>query len=592
MFHLRLIIIGFFLVVMTESAFSATGDYASCECSNGFWEIDSAQSWEQAAEALSGAYSSGSESCSSDYRSFLVGIMDNPSYCQSTDPGDGSCTSWTIDKWHKRNVVDKCVVCNEPDEELQIDGSQWQMSNLQQVNSCNVLESYDIGSECSAIDGTIFTEKINCCVIQTCYLPVEEPVECPATVGDGVPLQITGNSGDASSECTIASVDAGAEVHTYFSPAGGDGSVTCCYFTPFNDDDIDGDGIPNDEDDDIDGDGVLNSSDGTPYGEESSSSVTVCPDILECAMSSSSGNGSFTNLYDVWSCINGTKFSNYAHITKEESFDCFSVVDDCAHSDYLLGYVFQSVVSSPSVCNTLSGGNLQYSDEYMPGCTDGSYACFYNNIVDNDTNTTDDDNNIENNTSVVTDSNVSMTADLNGTGFTIDMSASLSRLDTINKSIGKTNSKIDTINSKLGDINSKLTGMNTNLGGKLDTVNSNLEDIKGSLNPDIEADTTSFDTGFQGAKDAFNNSLASFETTGADIRALTSGLTPPTVSASGDCTLSTSTSKLGSITMDFSVIDNIRPPLQFFLNLVLLFLSLKLYTIIARDIVSYFAGGL
>ena len=278
----------------------------------------------------------------------------------------------------------------------------------------------------------------------------------------------------------------------------------------------------------------------------------------------------------------------YYHVVSED--DNTNPENPCDHPPLLSGYPFQGYTTSDNKCGTLSGGNLLYDTHLLLGCTSGSYACYYDSS-NLDNNTTDNDL-TDNNTSVSTDSNASVTSDDNGTSFILDMSAPLAKLEALNNSAIKTNNKLDTTNSELGDINSKLTGLNTNLGGKLDGIGNTLDDIKDSMNPELDIDTTEHDSAFEGAKTAFNDALASFMTTGNDIKALAGGLTPPTISASGSCVLSDTSSSFGSFSMDFSIVEILRSPLQFFLNLILLYFSLRLYIFIIRDIFSYFIGGI
>jgi hypothetical protein len=72
-----------------------------------------------------------------------------------------------------------CGTCEEPDEPLSIDASLWQISTLPQKNSCGVPDDYDLQGECQSLGGQVFSEKIKCCSISTCFLPVEPEPDCP-----------------------------------------------------------------------------------------------------------------------------------------------------------------------------------------------------------------------------------------------------------------------------------------------------------------------------------------------------------------------------------------------------------------------------
>ncbi len=136
---------------------------------------------------------------------------------------------------HSYSVLYKqyCIACEEPDEVGIIPSGYTPAPDIYTSNSCSG-EVVGSSAECMEFDGLIIDSLTNCCTMSECVIPGEEPLTCPATSGD-MPLQITGNSGDGSSECSISAVNANAEVHSYFSPTGGDGSVTCCYYTPNSD---------------------------------------------------------------------------------------------------------------------------------------------------------------------------------------------------------------------------------------------------------------------------------------------------------------------------------------------------------------------
>ena len=131
----------------------------------------------------------------------------------------------------------------------------------------------------------------------------------------------------------------------------------------------------------------------------------------------------------------------------------------------------------------------------------------------------------------------------------------------------------------------KVDGTNNLLGEISDKLDENKIDEK-----DLPYDITAFDEAFGNTKQIFYDALASFETTKNDLLSLTTGIDKPVFTASGECALTIPVFNK-NIQIDFSKVSVLRAPLQFFLNIFLLILTIKLYTAIARDITKYFISG-
>ncbi len=270
---------------------------------------------------------------------------------------------------------------------------------------------------------------------------------------------------------------------------------------------------------------------------------------------------------------------------------------NCDHKTELFGFPFSHITNNPYECDTTS---------MLFNCPDGDYACYKAN--DNPDSNTTDPNNPDNpdensgNESNQTDPN---NPDSNSSNNLFDTTNLEKKLSDIENSLGKNGQ----INKSLAEVGNSISGMNKNLGNKLDDIekaikdknisleidlnetNDILRDINASLNPLVRSDDLKpYHDAEDNAKRIFDDALSSFASTGFDIRALSSGLTPPSISTSGDCTITRQLS-FGSFTIDLSSVSILRPYVQFFLNLVLFIFSWKLYSAIARDIMTYFSSG-
>ena len=222
-------------------------------------------------------------------------------------------------------------------------------------------------------------------------------------------------------------------------------------------------------------------------------------------------------------------------------------------------------------------------------------------------------------------------ADLN-LSLNLDLTPVASRLDRVNGKLDQTNIKLDSIRSELRTQGGKVSDSIGKLGSMVDatlrsstidivakldalrdTVHNKdlnvdifpitqrqdeqtdlLRDINGSLgffrdlsNMTVEANQTILNK-LSEIQTVFNDALASFEQSKNDIASIVSPSDAPSVTVpAGDCSLSVPI--FGQpFTIDLSVFSQFRPYLQFVLNLMLLFWSIKLYVWIGRDIVGYF----
>ncbi len=164
------------------------------------------------------------------------------------------------------------------------------------------------------------------------------------------------------------------------------------------------------------------------------------------------------------------------------------------------------------------------------------------------------------------------------------------------------NSSINTqIKKSSSDIVNKLNDLKDNLGkkldsvdGKLDNIGKTLQDINNTLNPDLtnNSELIALTDGLDGVKEAYSNIFDSFERNKNDFFSLVNSLkSPEVVFSSSDCKFCFTLFGPGNICIDLSVFSIISPFFHLFLNFILLYFSIKLYIIIARDIVGYFLGG-
>ncbi len=281
--------------------------------------------------------------------------------------------------------------------------------------------------------------------------------------------------------------------------------------------------------------------------------------------------------------------------------------NDCSHAPVHDGYPFQTFTDSITTCrNIISNLNTRGSFLSRPDCDLGRVACYYDATVP------------------TTDSNSTL-PDSNSTGF--DDSRIVNRLDTTNSKLDFINGAIDEQTTKLSDkleqldrnnlkssnaVKTSIDNMNGSLSGKLDAItnainnkpvssgtdmtatNNHLQSIEDKMikeDSELPFDNSELESKFEEAKTVFNNALVTFQTSYNDIKSLFNGAHSSPVTASGNCFLNGSTKNIGSYTFDFSSLSTLRPPFQFFLNLFLLFFTIKLYSRIARDLMQYMIGA-
>jgi hypothetical protein len=387
--------------------------------------------------------------------------------------------------------------------------------------------------------------------------------------------------------------------------------------------DMDGDGIPDILDPDIDGDGVPNNQDSSPYGGAGKSTPPNPDTNTSCPPGQKVCNG--TCIISFLTCQKNNTDCSVGYIPAPDYATTHNCVPEnngqCQHpSASPFGYPFQTITSDVFQCIDLynaHGGGDNFN------CPDGkSVACYYNN----DTNSSSS----ANNNSGTTDTNTSTTSGTNDFNSTtpIDSNASSfntanieSKLDGINKSLsasgainnslnvisklidakGLTNhNDLNNINGSLGSLGSKLDNIRDAINNKpvtpatdMTATNNHLQSIEDKMikeDSQLDFDNSELDSALNNAKNVFNNALVSFESSYNDIVTLFNGGHTSTVTASGDCFLTGTTKNLGAFTFDFSVLSVLKIPFQFFLNLMLLFFTIKLYVRIARDLVSYITG--
>lgn len=281
------------------------------------------------------------------------------------------------------------------------------------------------------------------------------------------------------------------------------------------------------------------------------------------------------------------------------------IVYDCSHADIdsRTKYPFQQFTYNFTDCRKLinaHGGN-GYSDG-IPLCDEGNVACYYPNVAKPqlDTNqtlegngTVFDDRNIVNGLS-----NIEDTLDTTNTnlGFITDsiniQTSTLSdKLDSLSDVTSQGSDNIDkSINSMSSTLSDKLTNIEIAINNQptapatdLTETNSLLTELNDKM-ADREEGRTELDTENGRGSGALNDALLSFGQTKADMLSLANGMTAPTVTNSGSCNLATGATTFGAISFDFAFMSQLRPYFQFFLNLFLLYITIKFYTIIGRDV--------
>jgi len=513
------------------------------------------------------------------------------------------------------DVIKKCFKCMEEDEKNPPPDPTIYESLGYGFNSCQA-DANEIAiaqNGCSEDGGNMYAlEKIDCCTINTCFR------EMNATE-DNTTEPTDNNETNQTQHCQ---------------------------------DDFDCDGIPDNEDDDMDGDGIPNGEDTTPLGGSCVPTYSQIKDYegacVECAVGTQPDNPQTTCISSDLFCVRDAVFCDnscecptdtYHGVTPYQTDDGIIHFGQCKDSDNLnyKGRYCETIAptnnnndsnSSEPTCNypieifslpflsIVLISQCNEPEKAFP-CTDKTVACYgldintsdvndENNPTDNesDSNSTStlDSNNTTDNNQTITDSN----------GTVIDTSKIESKLDKLNKSLSTTgainkslisigaliNKSSSTNHKDLISLGSKLDGIKSAIesqgnGSSTDMTETNqkLDDIKDALNPNIEYDNSELDSAFSNAKTVFTNALSSFETSYNDIVSMFNSGHSSTVTASGDCTLSGSTKNIGSFGFDFSVLSQLRAPFQFFLNLMLLFFTIKLYTTIARDLVRYIAGA-
>ena len=293
---------------------------------------------------------------------------------------------------------------------------------------------------------------------------------------------------------------------------------------------------------------------------------------------------------------------------------------DCGNPSSIFNYSFQVQVASDSLCYDLrrryADGGVIKGFNYT--CPDETIACYYNLASDNNNSVSNNNPNPDNNTSnplgennntnPTNDSNTSSNFDTMNLENKLDSIKDLLSSDgSINNSLqdigslvsnasGKNHDDLSTINDSVGSLGSKLDGIKSAIESQTSTpatdmteTNTLLTDLNDKLS-DREEGRGELDSEHAAGENVLKDALLSFSTLKNDMINLSSGLDAPTVHSSGDCFLSGTTKNIGSFKFDFSTLSSLRLPLSIFLNFFLLYITIRFYIIIARDIALHISN--
>lgn len=259
--------------------------------------------------------------------------------------------------------------------------------------------------------------------------------------------------------------------------------------------------------------------------------------------------------------------------------------DDCNHYANYLGYPFKTISNSAIACRSMINSNGGYgSIQLLSNCSQGSAACFFPDPgTPPDTNNTAPAQN-NNGDDVLLEQLI-----INNKNIDEESQKMQNFLDSIRKGANQNSQdEVNSVNNMSNRLGSELTALNQSLNQQ--AANDALQELTDKAEADKDKDDLgdTLDRG-QGLLDG---ALATFLQSKNDLISLANGFTAPTISIpGGDCMISTPIWSGAIFTLDLSSIALMRPYVQFVLNLILLFMTLKFYTIIARDITQYFLGG-
>ena len=624
---MKKILITFFLFFTSLLYSDSNPDtFTNCTCSEGYYWVNTSTTVSSPGLQPSATiYDANSYTCNTVQRS--SGVWNFYSELATSD---------IYDYYTKTSILDTCTLCNDADISFPLQdtvnftySSTWLASG----------EDASAGQQmCSDANGTIETAKTQCLDYERCKIPIiVQP--CDGIIVDGLCQDCVPNS-SPNVEGTSCDCDYGykEELGSCVPDPDRDGDGVSNDDDAFPDDatettDTDKDGIGDNADTDDDNDGFSDyqeSLDGTDSKDSSSNSGVspdgggdntsdttdtdtidhtdpiLCPDSLPLGLN---------EVYRADDC----KVICSTGYVRDASYVCSLPIEDedCSHTDDFLNWDFQSITSTCQECYLLiqNNGGSGYRYE-LPNCTTGTCACFYNIDDDNtetnsseigDSNTTDsfDDSEIVSKLIDIKNINTILNTkldsiDLSITSQTSILASKLDSLSTIASNASSTNeqsiknqsaylgTKLDNIKNAIDNksIISSSTDM-TQTNGLLSEISEKMVDEESEL----EYDNTDLNNAYASAKTAFDNTLVSFTTSYNDMVSLFNGAHSPTVTSSADCFLSSGNTAFGGVNFDFSILSTLRPAFQFFLNIVLLFMTIKFYTTIARDLAKYFIGA-
>ncbi len=297
--------------------------------------------------------------------------------------------------------------------------------------------------------------------------------------------------------------------------------------------------------------------------------------------------------------------------------DCVALVSSNASRDSLIYNISISGITDIDLPNYYCCYGLvcDYGESWnkelhkcIPKCPTGQvYDVNLSICVDsnssNDNNSSNDDNGDMDGGGGDGDNNITK----GGSGDNNSSSNSSNTVDGSNSANNNSNGNSNGISSSSNDnIDDNSTSLNIaidrSLDEGIDRVLSSLKeqkdllkDINSSLNPDLtnNEELKDLNGGLEAVKEAYSNIFDSFEQSKNDFLSVIGSKPVPKVTINGnsDCKFCFYIFGSNEICIDLSIFSQFRPFLQFVLNLFLLYLMIKIYMTIARDITKYFLGG-
>ena len=516
--------------------------------------------------------------CSTNWKKYFDVLIDS---CDSTiDPDDTPPQkyNWTS-MYHTEKKTYECKKCTDPDENLTLLPGQtvafWALGD-DLDNACSA-PTLDEESSCTDVNGSFGSETHNCCTRYACIVPLdtndtngtdpdtnttEPPNDCP-------------NGQDVNGHCC--------------SP----GETVCQGWCQLNN-------VPCS--DEPDGNGTDPNGGG---GGADTNGTDPCDYPLRINDNPYRGHS-----FDQDECFNDAKLFSDVGCDGNPINAAFEKNDACAWG----ACYYPNYTHAPD-CNDSNGGGGNDNNDSGGGSNNDN-----NGSTGGDSNSTGDSNSsggldlTDTNKKLdqLHKDNIDQTNKLTDKLSELDGSAKdiknqvkdtgdqlAAVLNALNMAQGdKLNNINDTLKDKLDALNQSIHDKNlsvsvnveNNVSIDLNTTNSLLGDIRSDLNSSLFFNSESwsnsmlsFENAYNNAKTVFDGSMSTFSQSLSDLRGIANGASP-SVSYSGSCSLDFTVS-FGSFSIDLSSLNDLRPYFAFFLNIVLLFFTIKFYSWIGQYLI-------